>query len=98
CCYGKATSGSYGFQNIFGTAVFNMTGAGNGVWPAEVNNGTVNLWGSASLSVTNDGVQFAHGNAAANGTFNLDGGTLSDNFIPSVNASGTFNYNGVTLL
>jgi autotransporter-associated beta strand protein len=93
--YGSTTT--FGVQNIYGTADFNMTGAGNGVWPGEVGNGTVSLWGNATLAITNDGVQFAHGNAGANSTFNLDGGTLIANFISSVNASGTFNFNGGTL-
>jgi len=95
--YGSTATGSYGVENIFGNATFAMTGAGNGMWPGEVNNGTVSLWGNATLAITNDGVQFAHGNAAANGTFNLDGGMLQANFITSVNAAGTFNFNGGTL-
>ena len=97
--YGNATVGSYGLQNIYGTAVFAMTGAGNGVWPGELNNGTVNLWGGATLAITNDGVWFAHGAAGAhfNGTFDLDGGTLLANFIGSATAPGTFNFNGGTL-
>lgn len=95
--YGSASTGSYGVENIYGTATFAMTGAGNGIWPGEVNNGTVSLWGNATLAITNDGVQFAHGSAAANSTFNLDGGSLQANFITSVNAAGTFNFNGGTL-
>lgn len=97
--YGNATVGSYGVQNIFGTAVFATTGAGNGVWPGELNNGTVNVWGNGTMAITNDGVWFAHGAAAANfnGTFNLDGGTLLANFIGSATLPGTFNFNGGVL-
>ena len=88
---------TFGVMNLSGTAVFNVTGAGNGVWAAEVGTGTLNMFGSAALNIANSGLILGKANAAANGTVNLLGGTTTANFVSKGTGIGTLNFNGGTL-
>jgi fibronectin-binding autotransporter adhesin len=92
---GYSAISTFGVMNLSGNAVFNMIGSGNGVWPGEVGNGTLNVSGNAALTITNDGV--ALGRNTGTGTVNLNGGTITVNFITNGPVAGTFNFNGGTL-
>lgn len=94
---GYAATTTFGVMNLSGTAVFNVSGAGNGVWPGEVGNGVLNISANAALTVTNDGIVLGRGNAAGNGTVNLNGGVATVNFVTNGPGIGTFNFNGGTL-
>jgi autotransporter-associated beta strand protein len=92
---GYAVTTSYGVMNLGGSAVFNALN--NGIWPGEVGNGTLNVSGSAALTITNEGVHLGRANAAAVGTVNLNGGTITAAFITNGLGSGIFNFNGGAL-
>jgi fibronectin-binding autotransporter adhesin len=94
---GYASTASEAVMILSGSALFNVTGSGNGVWPGEVGTGTLNLLGNASLNITNSGVELGLNNAAGVGTFNLDGGTASVNSVSQGKGSGYLNFNGGTL-
>jgi autotransporter-associated beta strand protein len=94
---GYNVSGAFGVMNLSGGA-FNITGAGNGVWPGEVGNGTLNVSGSAVLTITNGGLILGKGGTAlATGAVNLLGGTTTVNSVSQGAGTGTFNFNGGTL-
>jgi len=84
-------------MNLSGTAVFNMAGAGNGLWPGEVGTGILNVSGNAQLNITNAGIDLGHGNALGSGTVNLLGGVTTVNLVSKNTGSGTLNFNGGTL-
>jgi autotransporter-associated beta strand protein len=92
---GYAANTTFGVMNLSGTAVFNESGAGNGIWPGEVGNGTLNVSGSAVLTVTNDGLVF--GRNGGTGTANLLGGLTAVNFVTNGTGYGMLNFNGGTL-
>ncbi len=95
--YGGVNAATYGVMNVYNNASYTVSGAANGIWPGEVNNGNFNMWGNPTVTVNSDGIVFGRGNAAGNGTVNLNGGTLAVNFITNGVGSGTFNFNGGTL-
>lgn len=94
---GYSATTTYGVMNLGGNASFNVGGAGNGVWPGEVGNGMLNVADNAALTITNYGVSLGRGNAGGKGTVNLNGGTITANFITNGPGNGTFNFNGGTL-
>src|SRR4029077_14680839 len=94
---GYSATTTLGVMNLGGNAVFNMIGSGNGIWPGEVGNGTLNLSSNASLNITNSGLVLGRGNAGAVGTVNLNGGTATVNSVVRGTGSGTLNFNGGTL-
>jgi autotransporter-associated beta strand protein len=93
---GYSVATSYGVMNLSGSAVFNVTGAGNGVWPGEVGTGILNVFGNAALNITGSGVILAKG-AAGVGVANLLGGTTTVNSVSKGTGAGTLNFNGGTL-
>jgi autotransporter-associated beta strand protein len=95
---GYGITSSYGLMNLSGTAVLNMIGSGNGVWPGQVGSGTLNLSGNASLNITNSGLVLGRdNNTGANGTVNLLGGTATVNSVVKGAGIGVLNFNGGTL-
>jgi len=94
---GYSITTSKAVMNLSGTAVFNLTGAGNGVWPGEVGTGVLNVSGNARLNITNDGVVLGKANAAAVGIANLLGGVATVNSVSQGTGTGALNFNGGTL-
>jgi autotransporter-associated beta strand protein len=86
-------------MNLGGTASFNANGAtGNGVWIGEFGTATLNVSGSAQLSIPNDGIILGLGNTTlSNGTANLLGGTTSVRAISKGTGTGNLNFNGGVL-
>jgi autotransporter-associated beta strand protein len=95
---GYSTTAAHAVMNLSGTAVFNVGGANNGIWPGEVGTGVLNVSGNAVVTITNGGLILGKGNAAGNGTVNLLGGLTTVNSISQGTGSGTFNFNGGTLM
>lgn len=100
---GPVTNGaggnSIGLMNIGGTAVYNQTSVGDlGLWVGEGGNGTLNVTGSASVSIVaaNDGLQLGRG-AAGVGTVNLNGGTTTVQKVYKGAGTGILNFGGGTL-
>jgi autotransporter-associated beta strand protein len=94
---GYGVTNSLAVMNLSGSAVFNVSGAGNGVWPGEVGDGTLNLFNSAQLNIAGSGIILGKGNAVGIGTANLLGGTATVNFVNQGTGAGTLNFNGGTL-
>jgi fibronectin-binding autotransporter adhesin len=94
---GYTATTTFGVMNLSGGAVFNVSGANNGVWPGEVGNGVLTISGSAALNIASDGITLGKANAGASGTVNLNGGTITANFIANGTGLSAFNFNGGTL-
>jgi autotransporter-associated beta strand protein len=95
--FAYATTAAKAVLNLSGTAVFNVSGAGNALWPGEVGTGVLNISGNAQLNIASAGIDLGHGNAAASGTANLLGGVATVNSVSKNTGSGTLNFNGGTL-
>jgi fibronectin-binding autotransporter adhesin len=95
---GYIANTSLAAMNLSGTAVFNMTGpAGSQIQPGEVGSGTLNVSGSAALTIANDGVVLGKNNAAGLGTLNLLGGVVTARSVSKGVGTGWLNFNGGTL-
>jgi fibronectin-binding autotransporter adhesin len=113
--YGGNNAATVGNLNISGNASFTDNANTNGgVWIGEVNMGVLNMSGSSTLTINSGGTVGAGGGlnigrdnlSNANGTVDLNGGTITTPFV--VRGSGTttgtlsastavFNFNGGTL-
>ncbi|GAA5131942.1 autotransporter-associated beta strand repeat-containing protein [Luteolibacter yonseiensis] len=94
-----AGTGSRGVMNLGGTAIYNQSGTGDtGIWLGENGNGTLNVSGSATLTMAavNNGIQLGRF-ASGSGTFNLNGGTVTTFSVNKGAGAGTLNLNGGTL-
>jgi autotransporter-associated beta strand protein len=100
---GAGNASSVGLMNLGGTASFNASGAaGNGVWVGEFSTATLNVSGSAVMTISSDGLIIARGNGAnqsPNAMVNLLGGTIIANYVAKTSTGGTgnLNFNGGTL-
>jgi autotransporter-associated beta strand protein len=79
-----ATTGS--FNNTIG-----------GIFLGETGNGTLNLFNTGSVALSGQGLDFGANGAAASGTLNLLGGTLTTTAVSQGLGQGAFNFNGGTL-
>ena len=94
-------TGAIGVANISGgsfTAVATTGNAGTigGIYAGEFGNGTVNVSGSANLTLAGRGLVLGV-NAGASGTVSLDGGTVNTNSIAQGAGTGALNLNGGTI-
>ncbi|MGA2443069.1 MAG: autotransporter-associated beta strand repeat-containing protein, partial [Tepidisphaeraceae bacterium] len=112
--YGTSNAATVGVMNVSGTGSFvdNKTGTGNfwggGLWIGEVNTGVLNVSGSGSVTINDlvainanggGGLILGRANATlSNGTVDLLGGTITTPFVTQGTGTGTFNFNGGTLV
>ena len=73
-------------QNAGGTGILNLQNASSGLTGALTNGGGTEVITAGAMLIGN--------NATANGTVNLDGGTLAVNTVGRSAGTGTFNFNG----
>jgi fibronectin-binding autotransporter adhesin len=86
---------STGIANISG-GTFNQANAGARLIVGEEGSGTANISGTANV-VSAGGVSVGHLGASANGTLNLNGGTLTTPFIGQGSGTAKVNLNGGVL-
>ncbi len=94
-------TGAVGVATISGgnfTAVATTGNAGTigGIYAGEFGNGTVNVSGTANVTLAGRGLVLGV-NAGAFGTVNLDGGTVNTNSIAQGAGTGALNLNGATI-
>ncbi len=88
-------TGSTGVANISG-GTFNQANSGARLVIGEEGTGTANISGTGNV-VSAGGVSIGHVGAAANGTLNLNGGTLTTPFIGQGSGTAKVNLNGGVL-
>jgi fibronectin-binding autotransporter adhesin len=88
-------SGSTGTANISG-GTFSQANAGARLLVGEEGTGTANISGTADV-ISAGGVSIGHLGATANGTLNLNGGTLTTPFIGQGSGTAKVNLNGGVL-
>ena len=100
---GYVTSGTMGVMNVSGAAALNLNGgAGNGLWIGEQGNAILNVSGTSTITIPNDGIIIGKGNGTAQspiGIVNLNGGTVTVRSVSMTATAGTsiINLNGSTL-